>query len=659
MDYRKLLILIKVGIFAALITPLIKSVEFYFPYVGPKSLYFMAVAEIVFFLWVVLSLGWKQYRVNLKNPLIIAILAFLAISIAAALGGANLSASFWSKFERMGGVLMLSHLAAFAVVAASVMERRDWVRLFCASIGIATVVALITPFDKSTGAGEGGMIGNNSFWGTYLLFNIFIALYIFVSAEARQRKIIKYFSAAAFLITAASLMMVGTQHLLNLTQQGVEPTMGLAADILYGGARAAKLSFLGGLGLFALFWFSFAKNRIARILSRAILVSGLAAVLVAVAMAIQPGNKVYQFMVDNFREGSVRGRLVVWETGWKGFLERPILGWGPENFNLVFARYYNPCTGSPECSGETWFDRAHNIVVDTLVETGVVGLIGYLAIFGAALYLLWRPVLKSGAGLAEAAVFSAMFAAYFVQNLTVFDMVVSYLMFYLCLAFIISDRRAARGLEKNFPVPTEPSRVMTVAAAGIICFYYFVAGPFWTDYNTVVAARAPYGTDEKIGLYSYALGASPAGKYQIRMFFANQWIMGLQEPEVLKTLTVGGLQKTFVYLAGELEKSRRESPYDFQSRLRLGQLYNSWGFFDPEKLALAEEVLNQAMALSPNNPQSYWELSQTRIQQKRIDDARALVRQAYDLYPGNPKAVSMLEKVEKLAAPTTIGGEVK
>ena len=151
------------------------------------------------------------------------------------------------------------------------------------------------------------------------------------------------------------------------------------------------------------------------------------------------------------------------------------------------------------------------------------------------------------------------------------------------------------------------------------------------------------------------------GKYQIRMFLSNQWIGALQGADVLKSLTVDGLQKNYIFFAGELNKSRKESPYDFQARIRLGQLYNSWGFFDPSKLELAEQVFNEARDLSPQNPQPYWELAQTRIEQKRADEAYTLVKQAYDLYPNNPKAKAALEKIEQAMASSTIetviGGE--
>jgi len=171
-------------------------------------------------------------------------------------------------------------------------------------------------------------------------------------------------------------------------------TVSLIKNIFSQGARAAKICLLGGLVLLGLLWCSFSQKKNLRLFSRIILTIATLGGIITIALAIQPGNPIYQLMVNHFGEGTVRGRLVVWETGWQGFLDRPWLGWGPENFNLVFARHYNPCIGSPECSGENWFDRAHNMIIDTLAETGIAGLLSYIALFTAALWLLWRPVFK-------------------------------------------------------------------------------------------------------------------------------------------------------------------------------------------------------------------------------------------------------------------------
>ena len=70
----------------------------------------------------------------------------------------------------------------------------------------------------------------------------------------------------------------------------------------------------------------------------------------------------------------------------KGFQERPILGWGQENFNYVFNKNYDPGMWGQE----QWFDRTHNVILDWLVAGGILGLLAYLSIFFSTLYYVWR-----------------------------------------------------------------------------------------------------------------------------------------------------------------------------------------------------------------------------------------------------------------------------
>jgi O-antigen ligase len=83
----------------------------------------------------------------------------------------------------------------------------------------------------------------------------------------------------------------------------------------------------------------------------------------------------------NFTEQTAQTRFWTWNSAWQGFLERPIFGWGPENFSTVFDRHFDPRHFTPGQNGETWFDRAHSIIFDYLAETGILGFLTYLSMF--------------------------------------------------------------------------------------------------------------------------------------------------------------------------------------------------------------------------------------------------------------------------------------
>ena len=109
------LFIIRWAVYLMLLTPLIVSSKFFFPFVGPKGLYLMALIEIAFFSWLVLAVYSPHYRPK-KNALLLCLSAFLVVLTLATIFGADPSRSFWSKFERMSGLLMWIHLFGLFLV---------------------------------------------------------------------------------------------------------------------------------------------------------------------------------------------------------------------------------------------------------------------------------------------------------------------------------------------------------------------------------------------------------------------------------------------------------------------------------------------------------------------------------------------------------------
>jgi tetratricopeptide (TPR) repeat protein len=650
MNQKILINLAKAGIFAALLTPFMVDMDLYFPFVASKGLWFMACAQLAFFSWLILAWHWKNYRPDFKNPVIAAALFFLAVMSASAVFGADFSNSFWSTFERMGGVLMFCHLTAFLLAAVSVLNDRDWIMVFFASIGAAAIVGLRALFDQSSAARGGGFLGNDSFLGTYLLFNVFIALYLFWSQKNSGKRLEAKLAAAAFCLLAFCLLFQGTQLWAGVVSGNFTFPENILKDIFNSGARAAKISFLGGMVFLGILRLAVCKRAAARIAGIVILCAMIFGAAAGIFLAIIPKTAVYEKMVDNFSQGTVYGRVMVWETAWKGFLERPLLGWGPENFYLVFARHYNPCLGSSECGGAIWYDRAHNIVMDVLVETGLIGMAGYVLIFAAALFVLWKAYFAAKLEFPAAGIFTALLAAYFVQNLTVFDMPASYLMFFLCLGFIAHIHRSGQSEKKVCRCSSDLRFVAPVLIAGIICFCVFVLAPLSSAAGAIKASREPFLSPQKLDLYRAALDASPMGNDQLRLFFARQWQEVASNQENASKFGSEKMEEHFAFFTEMMEKSVGDSSFDFRARLELGRLYWQWGAFDRTKIAAAAAMFEQARKLSPRNQQTYWELAQIKIYEKDIAAAKDLARRALELYPANAQAQEIVKEIEKIAA---------
>lgn len=584
----------------ALFTPLIMGGNFFFPFVSPKSLYFMGLVQVIFFTWLFLIFYFPQYRPR-KNHLLVALVLFLIVLTLSSVFGENPSYSFWSKPERMTGLLLWFHLLAFFLVISSVFQKRDWLKIFSLSIFIGIILSFIAFFTDSPTMKGGATIGNSSFLGTYLLFNIFLALWLFLSS---QNIFLKIYSVAASVIMFCAVFSIG--------------------------ARAATYSVIGGLVLLFLLYLAFGIQKgYLNILGKVGLVVVLIAFLIGAIYLFQPDNIIHNWFVEK----ASQARLVVWEKAWKGFLERPILGWGPENFEFVFIRNFNPCMFLPVCGGEIWFDRAHNIILDTLVTTGILGMLSYLGIFIAVFYLLRKRYLQQKIDFWTAGIFSVLLIAYSIQNLTVFDMVSSYLMLFLVLGFIASitvPKEASASVETISPKPWFFSVFLILF---IPAFFYFIVQPLKTSYFATAALRAPAASEERLGSYKKALESSPLGKYQIREFF-GQTTLQFAQSEQIREVSAENFKKELDFVIEELEKSVKESPLDFRSYLRLGQLYNSYAvLLEPTKISGAERTLERAIEISPTNQQGYWSLAQTRLYQGRFEEALSLAETTIALEP--------------------------
>ncbi|MDI6591593.1 MAG: O-antigen ligase family protein [Patescibacteria group bacterium] len=609
---------IRLGTYLLLFAPLIISAKFFFPFVGPKSLYFMGLVEIIFAAYLFLILIRPEYRPRF-NILLIALILFVAVLILATVFGADISRSFWSKYERMTGLLMWFHLLGFFVVISSVFKREeDWFKIFALTIFVAVLISLISLGPKigleiSPSTRGGATIGNSSFMGTYLLFNIFLALYLFLQSRGGLR----IYSGIGLALISLGLFLSE--------------------------ARATILSVLGGLILlFFLYLIFLSQKPYLRLLGKVLLVESFLILLISTFLVFQPDNIIHQ----KFIEKASQARLVVWEKAWKGFLERPYLGWGPENFDFVFTKFYNPCMFLPECGGEIWFDRAHNIIFDTLINSGIIGFLSYLGIFFAAFYILWQKFFRKELNFWIPSIFSVVLISYLVQNLTVFDMVNSYLMFLLILGFVGGISYPPR------PPLAEPRRLKFLWPLILIILIFFsvsfsklIIQPLQTDAYVIQALRAQT-FPERLSLYKKTLNTSPLGKYQIRNFFSEQF-QSLFQTEKRKEIPKKDLEAEFDFLSGELEKSIKESPLDYRSHLRLGQLYNLWVQLDPGKISLAEKVLKKAIELSPTNQQGYWSLIQTKLYQNRGQEALALAEKAVELEPKLGQSHLILVQIAK------------
>jgi tetratricopeptide (TPR) repeat protein len=360
----------------------------------------------------------------------------------------------------------------------------------------------------------------------------------------------------------------------------------------------------------------------------------LAIVIPLVLMVSLVASYFYVPRVQNFINGhleSMKARYLVWEAAWKGFLEKPLLGWGPENYNIVFVEHFDPRLFLREFGGEVWFDRSHNIILDTLVTTGIFGLISYLSIFFVSVFYLFRKIKKQENPKFNLVII-ALLAAYLFQNMTVFDIISSYMTFFLTLAYIAylgdkeGNRKEIEGCSNPLMKKIAYSAVF-VLIGGLI--YFGNIQPARGSTNTLIAIVGRR-LEDRVNAYEETL-TIPRYNTETNRYFASQLINNSLEKEVDKEL----IEKGATLAERSIREDIEESPSDYRSYLSLSRVYIAKYRVtqDKKELDLAEKILNEAIQLSPQNQNAYWLLSDVKIQQGNIEESIKAIRKTIDLEP--------------------------
>lgn len=592
--------IIEWGTYLILFTPLILIKSYYFPYVVPKTIFFRLIVNIIFVAYVLLVLSNRKYLPKF-NALTIAVAVFVGITTLTSFTGVNLGKSFWSTFERMTGILTFFHLFAFFIILINVFrERKHWERILTISIIVGVIESLYALFTNNPSSRSGGTIGNVSFMATYLLFDIFFAVILLFIKRGGWR----IFYGITLLILLSPLFF------------SVELP------------RGALGAFFVGIVLLGLGYMLFSGKKLLKRLAPAVLV------LVVLATI---GISQTRFFKENFsadikKELPGEARLIIWRMSFEAWKERPWLGWGQENFNIAFAKHFDPKLAG---TGDLWYDRAHNIVLDMVVASGLIGLLSYLSIFVIAVFGLLKlcPKIIEKKNTLFPLGMVALLAVYLAQNIWVFDMISSYMIFFLSLAFVYFLIQGG-NLQ---PLPQREGKTGRV-------FQFFgtvliIITVFTFYFGNIQSARASHYTvlgvvfplERAIPAFQKAIESSPMSIVETPEQFSRKVTDLVFDKNVDKELLKNG----FELAAIEMKKSIDKSPLDFRAYLILGREYNSFYLLtqDKEKLEQAEIYLKKALEISPKNQQAYWSFAQNRLLQDKEEEAIDLMQKAVDLNP--------------------------
>ena len=613
---------LKVLVYLTFFVPLLVfPASFIFPFIVPKILVFRSLVELLIGGYILLLLiNWHEFKPKFSWLNIAVITFFLSFAIST-FAGVDWYHSFWDNHERMLGLFTIFHYVAYYFIATSLFKTwDDWkkaLRVFLVAGSAVMFVGILQIFNPNLLLNQGSdriiaTLGNAIYVGGYGLFLMFVSFLLFIKEE---NKFWKWFAAAAGLMAFVAMVFSGT--------------------------RGSILGLMAGLAV-AILGYIIVLRDFPRTRKILISVAVVGVVLVGLLYAFRNSSFVQKIpavnrtLTTSFEGVKNSPRWLAWESAVESWKEKPVFGWGPNNFFYAFNKYYQ--SKSLEFGyGETWFDNAHNVLVNTLSVQGTVGLVAYLLIFVAGAVVIIIARRKNVLDLHVAVVGVAFLAAHLVQNVTVFENPTSYLyfMFWLAmiraLSFVRKEPAVLPGAKNNLPLAGADKSMgmggsVTTSLVFVLIVFIFNIQPARANMKTLEALKyLGYQPEAGIDLMKAALAFNSPHIDDIRSDLART-VAQVLNGDTSKIGKEKSLEM-FTVASDALKANISLHPYDIRNYLSLSQLSQSGYALTGDMRYIADygSYLETALTYSPKRQQIIYNIANFYLQIGKTDDAIKLI----------------------------------
>ena len=398
---------------------------------------FQVLVEIILFVWLLKTIvAWDRWnigtlkRVILKIKPVLPAFIFIFILGLSTLFSQSSYYSFWGYYSRkMGYLIWLHFFAFFLILFFNIKNKKQIARILYIIVTTTGVVVVygflqifgldILPWSEppSLGYRVFSTFGQPNFLASWLLLAIPIVLWIIFRYSFRSHLVLPFFSTFQNKIKKGSLLkkeqrikeysekfisQLKRSTVLVFKQFFIRPIflcLFLSAIIILilTQSRGAWVGFFLSFFFFVIIFAWLKKQRRLATLLFVFLVlfSLLVTVLNLYAPPLNVEGSPLMAKIRTMSHLAEQGRLrfIWWQNSLDLIKQRPILGYGLETQHLNFVRYYQPEFGALEAINKTP-DRAHNDILDTVLTSGLLGLISYLFLIISVFYLGLKYIFK-------------------------------------------------------------------------------------------------------------------------------------------------------------------------------------------------------------------------------------------------------------------------
>jgi len=346
---------------AAFVLPLAYWWGTYDRYVLPKLLLARVLVIGLLILFVARTVVTGAVTIK-RTPLDMPLLVFVVSAVLSTVSAYNQNVGVFGTYSRYDGLLTIVMYAALFWLSVQTIsgpgEARTLIRILLASGYLVAVIAILQSATDSMTQGAlvpaFGTLGQKNVLGAFLAMLAVLAYRELLEADSWSQRVI------AINLTA----IIGVALLLTLSRSAWLGTAIAAVVLLVGGYRPTMR-----LGLACLL---------------VVVIGGLIVGGLRVGGGVQTEQKIGELSLTG-------DRPALWRDAIRLTASRPLLGYGPDNFGLVFPRFQTTYLGRQQ------WDKAHAESLQVAATQGLVGLVAYALVLAAFVRAFWRGRRRVGA----------------------------------------------------------------------------------------------------------------------------------------------------------------------------------------------------------------------------------------------------------------------
>jgi tetratricopeptide (TPR) repeat protein len=380
--------------------------------------------------------------------------------------------------------------------------------------------------------------------------------------------------------------------------------------------------------------------------------------------------------IFDFGSGEAHFRTRIWQAAAEAIEDRPLLGWGPDTFGLVFSKFKSIeyVRGAGGASGA---DNAHDYPLQLASGVGILGAVLFFAIWIWAGVRSWKTVFARHGDSSRLLLgaFWAASAGYLLHLMFGISVPGSSFLLWMALALVL--------VPTSRQIAVKTRRTATVAAAAVL----LVAGLAIAGQAVALAADSAYTTAreqfsprplaERYDAADRAVHLNPlasehystlAAVAREQMAADNMALAQARQTGAALAPRLARLEASFAVTEMAYENAIAFNPWDYANYVNLAAVYNSAGaVLDESRYQDAINTAERGLEVMPYGTHLRLELAKALLAMGRTGEAAETLEYYMELEPANgtaaltlatiyteqeriAEALALLHSVETLAA---------